>query len=48
MMDIQAGKSVALTRPRDREQVANWSLRGSRDAINGLFECFRRISGVGA
>ena len=48
MADIQNGRSVGITRPREQKIVTNWSLRGSRDAINGLFECYRRITGVGA
>jgi len=48
MIDLQSGRSVGLARRDETDTVGNFSLDGSRGAIYGLFECYRRISGVGA
>jgi hypothetical protein len=48
MGDLQNGQSVAITRPRDAQIVTSWSLRGSRDAIAALADCFKRIVGAPA
>lgn len=48
MIDVQRGKTLTIHKPRDQQAVTGWSLNGSKAAIDGMFECFRRISGVGA
>lgn len=48
MMDVQRGASMKITAPDRHKALSTWSLRGSRDAIDGLFDCYRKISGVGA
>jgi hypothetical protein len=48
MIDVQNGLAFGLAHPRSAETFGDFSLDGSRGAIDGLFECFRRISGVGA
>lgn len=48
MIDVQNGKSLTINRPRDPNPVSGWSLNGSKAAIDGMFQCFRRVSGVGA
>ena len=48
VVDLQKGTTVAISLRDQRKRYGNWSLTGSRAAIDSLFECFRRISGVGA
>lgn len=48
MVDLQVGRSVGLAQRDETDTVGNFSLNGSRDAIDGLFDCYRRISGVAA
>jgi hypothetical protein len=48
VVDLQNGTEVAISLRDQRKRYGHWSLTGSRAAIDGLFECFRRISGVGA
>lgn len=46
MLDIQKGATVQMMRRGGDTVYGEWSLRGSREAIDGLFECYGRISGV--
>lgn len=48
MIDVQEGTSFGLAHAGETDTYGNFSLTGSRAAINGLFECFRRISGASA
>lgn len=48
MLDMQQGAQVMVTRTNQETAYGIWSLHGSRDAIDGLLECYRRISGVAA
>jgi hypothetical protein len=48
MVDVQRGQTIKITAPDRNKALSTWSLNGSRAAIDGLFDCFRKISGVGA
>lgn len=48
MVDIQRGASVKMTQPGQDKAYGSWSLRGSRDAIDAMFDCYRKIAGVAA
>lgn len=48
VVDLQRGSEVAISLRDQAKRYGHWSLNGSRAALDGLFECYRRISGVGA
>lgn len=48
MMDMQRGTAVRMTQPGGEKSYGVWSLRGSRDAIDAMLNCYTRIAGAAA
>ena len=45
-LDLQKGRAVSITRPFANRSSGRFSLRGSRDAIDALYNCLPMITGV--
>lgn len=47
-LDLQKGTSIALTSPTDHPLSGRFSLRGSKDAIDALYDCWMKTKDISA